>query len=122
MRRFLLMGLVLALGGTFSGCNEGQAEEGEQADETSGGEDGRDELEAPPGSRGPGEDEMPEGDLETEAGQGTGSPSGETGEAEEPSSPWGTPEAETGRPLPPRRPMSSTARSHYQRGLQLASA
>ncbi len=122
------------------GCNEPQTG-GETASNTAGGEDeegsgGRD-LEAPPGSRSPRDaDELPDSDLESEAdrqppqtggGGGTTTPGsaqqtgGGGGGSPEGGSPWGSPEAESGRPLPPRRPMSGTARSHYQRGLQLAS-
>jgi tetratricopeptide (TPR) repeat protein len=150
--------LVLALGGA-PGCNNGNASQtgGDRAENTSGGEDeegnggssgGRD-LQAPEGSRPPNDDrELPDSDLEAEAGAGgssgsnggssgtggtsgtstgsgqasggPGSPQAGSGEPAEPSSPWGQPEGESGRPLPPRRPMSASARSQYQRGIQLA--
>lgn len=130
----LLLGLAVV-----PGCNEPQADGG-SASNTAGGEDeggsgrgGRD-VEAPPGSRGPRDDgELPDSDLESEAdrrpsqqtGGGTTTPGSAQqagGAAGGPSggSPWGSPEAESGRPLPPRRAMNSSARSHYQRGLQLA--
>lgn len=139
MKTRLLTALLLALA-SVPGCNEPQAD-GDRAENTAGGEDeagdrgGRD-LEAPPGSREPDDDdELPDGDLETEAGSqpspqtgggGTTTPGsaqttggGGTAGGEQ-ASPWGSPEAESGRPLPPRRPMNASARSHYQRGLQLA--
>lgn len=101
--------LALLLAFSLVGCNDGEGDgDVPRVDDTTGGE----ELEAPPGSREPGE--MPEGDLENEPG--TERPE------EEPTSPWGRPEAESGRPLPPRRPMNASARGQYQRGLQLASA
>ncbi len=137
-RRLGRVVLVLALGGGAVGCNDGSgdANEREQGQSTSGGENegdtsGRD-LEAPEGSRPPNDDELPDSDLESEAGTPAGSEGGNANAGEggatpgapqepaQPSSPWGQPEAESGRPLPPRRPMSATARSHYQRGLQLA--
>ena len=122
----LLVSLLVALSGLAIGCNEGEGETTAEGGEgTSGGEDGEGrDLESPPGSREPGEDdELPDGDLETEAGQGSGQTGGETTTPSEPAgSPWGTPEAETGRPLPPRRPMSATAQNHYRQGLQQAAA
>src|SRR5690606_37969358 len=67
-----------------------------------------------------------EGDLEREAGSGGGSATGGSSQGQSTSaggeSPWGRPDSESGRPLPPRRPMNASARSAYQRGLQEASA
>jgi tetratricopeptide (TPR) repeat protein len=128
----LLTALLLAFGGLSAGCEEGQDDDGTGSD-TAGGEDveggDRAELEAPPGSVEPDEDDedMPEGDLESEAeSSGSASSGGSSGgsdaEAEEAESPWGRPESESGRPLPPRRPMNGSARSAYRRGLQEASA
>lgn len=131
MRSTILMsGLLLALSGLAIGCNEGEGETTPEGGEgTSGGEDGEGrDLESPPGSRDPGEDdELPDGDLETEAGQGSGQTGGTAGggtttPSEPAGSPWGTPEAESGRPLPVRRPMSATAQNHYRQGLQQAAA
>lgn len=130
---------LLVLAGLVAGCNDGQqgAGDGRRAENTSGGEEtgdgrGEPEREAPRGRREPDDDELPEGDLESEAGSrqpstppttsGGSGASGTTGPAEPASSPWGQPEAESGRPLPPRPAMNATARGHYQRGLQLASA
>lgn len=133
--------IVFGLGGA-PGCNEGGESETPASDLTSGGEDSSSSagsaeqdraLQAPPGSRPPGE--APDGDLEQEArSTDPATPSGGTpgapatvpgapqagAQPTEPSSPWGQPETESGRPSPPRRPMGATARSHYQRGLQLA--
>ena len=122
--------VLLALSGLATGCNEGEGETTPEGGEgTSGGEDGEGrDLESPPGSRDPGEeDELPDGDLETEAGQGSGQTGGTAGggtttPSEPAGSPWGTPEAESGRPLPVRRPMSATAQNHYRQGLQQAAA
>ena len=132
--RTLGVALCGALLAAIPGCNEPQSEEA-RAENTAGSEDGAGgegrELESPPGSRGPREDdELPEGDLESEARSQPPAPStpsrsqGEQGAQEQggqqQTSPWGSPEAETGRPLPPRRPMNASARAHHQRGLQLA--
>lgn len=126
-RTLLLMCLLAApfgLGVLATGCNEPTEDETADGEDTAGGEDERPDLEAPPGSRPPREDdEHPEGDLEEEAANTppttTPTPGAETPPAE---SPWGRPEAESGRPLPPRRPMNGSARAAYQRGLQLASS
>lgn len=140
----LLASLLFALGALTAGCDEGEAEEGGGGDTTAGGEDeggDRAELESPPGSvdaDDQGSGDMPDGDLESEAGGATsgggtgggttgggtggttgGSPGGDQSAQE---SPWGTPEAESGRPLPPRRPMNASARQAYQRGLREAAA
>ncbi|MDB4987965.1 MAG: repeat protein [Myxococcaceae bacterium] len=37
-------------------------------------------------------------------------------------SPWGSPEADKGQPLPPRKPMNSSAQSDYEDGLKAAAA
>ncbi|HJL16244.1 MAG TPA: tetratricopeptide repeat protein [Sandaracinaceae bacterium LLY-WYZ-13_1] len=129
MRRLLslaiLGGSLLFFGGLSAGCEDGEGDDATPGESTSGGEDTGDraELEAPPGSVEPDEDdEMPEGDLESEA-EREGSSDGGSGDAEEEEeSPWGRPESESGRPLPPRRPMSGSARSSYRQGLREAAA
>lgn len=65
-----------------------------------------------------------EGTQGTASGDGESgpSPSGQAsagaGAADE--NPWGAPDAESGRPLPPRRPMSSSARSPYEDAVRAA--
>jgi tetratricopeptide (TPR) repeat protein len=126
----IVASLLLALGAFGAGCNDGQQQgtSDDHASDTSGGEDSSShdgDLEAPPGSHQPDDDgELPPDDLENQPGSSDGgstsndsTPSG----SEEPTSPWGRPEAESGRPLPPRRPMNASAENQYRRGLQLAS-
>jgi tetratricopeptide (TPR) repeat protein len=147
LRLALMLLALLGLTVAGTGCESCQSQGGEsETGETSGGEDGDGEdgggddgdLEAPPGSQDPDDDDedTPDGDLEQEAnqsqgqtgqtGQGqtgqTGGQTGQTGQTppQPQGSPWGQPEGESGRPLPPRRPMNATARSHYSRGVQLA--
>ncbi|MGF1467783.1 MAG: tetratricopeptide repeat protein [Sandaracinaceae bacterium] len=119
------LALLAALGTVpLAACNRGGDDEpaaGEAGDGTSGGEvaDG-----TPPGAPGDGgpDDELPEGDLEREAGSGSGEETagGGDGESEEETSPWGTPETDTGEALPVRRPLSGSARSAFQQGVSAA--
>jgi len=113
------------------GCDEGDDDDASEQDSTSGGEDvadgdSDDDFDSDFDEGGGGS--MPDGDLETVADSGSGGDSGGgTGTSgtddSDPSgeSPWGRPEAETGRPLPPRQPMNGSARSAYRQGLQAAS-
>ncbi len=128
----LLSALVLALGVFAPGCDEGSDDDNRE-DTSSGGEDTeeRAELEAPEGSSEPDDDgSLPDGDLESEADSGSdsgagGGSTGDSGTADaDPAgdSPWGRPESESGRPLPPRRPMNGSARDAYRRGLRAAAA
>jgi tetratricopeptide (TPR) repeat protein len=56
------------------------------------------------------------GPATTEGGEATGEP-GAKGTAAETTSVWGSPEADTGAPLPERKEMSAAAKSAYQRGV-----
>jgi len=62
--------------------------------------------------------------AETTGGDQAGSeatpPPSVTGEAPPPQSPWGSPEADKGAPLPPRKPMSGGARDDFQDGTRRA--
>jgi tetratricopeptide (TPR) repeat protein len=57
---------------------------------------------------------------EQQAGPETPASAAEGGAAAAAASPWGSPEAEKGTPLPPRKPMSSEARSRYDDGMRAA--
>ena len=132
IRGLLFSGLMFGLGLYGAGCDEGASDDdATPGDSTTGGEDtggggtggDRAELEAPPGSVDP--DELPDSDLENQPGNGGGTGAG-TGGGTSPEgdqeSPWGRPEADTGRPLPPRRPMNGSAQAAYRRGLQAAAS
>lgn len=127
--------VLLVLGLAVPGCGDDARSDDDDGreDTTSGGESERAELEAPPGSTEP-DDRLPDDDLESEAASGSSgsgssgggssgsSGGGSTDSPAEAESPWGAPEGETGAPLPPRRPMRSSARSSYRRGLSAAAA
>lgn len=125
--RTLLWACVLSVGGIMlPACEEsgstGTVTRGGGA--TSGDEDDREvdrtdrgELEQPPGSRPPAEDD--EDDLEGGGPTTEGTASGETPATTTPAeSPWGRPEGESGEPLPPRQPVSGSARDSYRRGVE----
>ncbi|MEM9191737.1 MAG: tetratricopeptide repeat protein [Myxococcota bacterium] len=123
MRVFLPFTLLLALG--LSGCpddEEGTTSAEAGGDTTSGGENTGIDPAAGGGSEtDPGWDGDPDdpgGGGET----GSGTEGGSETEPEEPGSAWGSPVAETGRPLPPRRPMNASARQSYQSGINAAQA
>lgn len=131
MRRLwlpFLASLLLTLA-FVPGCDEGNDDDDATGDTTSGGEDVSDDGDDFDSDFDEGGGSMPDGDLETVAdsdsgsgsgGSGTGD-SGTSGDESSGESPWGRPEAETGRPLPPRQPMNGSARSAYRQGLQAAS-
>jgi len=127
--------MVLTLGLVTVGCDEGSDDDNREESSAGGEDTERTELEAPDGSSEPDDDgSLPDGDLESEADSDAGSGSGDSGSetsagdsgtadaAPEGESPWGRPEAESGQPLPPRRPMNGSARDAYRRGVRAAAA
>lgn len=125
----LTVALALGAGAVSCGDSDEESEEGTtggDGESTSGGESGGGGLESPSGSVGPDEgggwDEDPGSGGDTGSG-GEGTSGGETGGgAASQESPWGSPVAESGRPLPPRRPMNGSARGYYAQGVSAASS
>ncbi len=128
------LSLLLALAG--AGCGDDEAGEDTTAvggEATAGGEVSGGGLEAPPGSQQPDDGEWDGDEAGGAGGPGAGGqqPGGQAGGGQAGGgqagdaggeSPWGSPAAEQGRPLPPRRPMSGSARGAYQQGLRAAAA
>ncbi|MFT3922643.1 MAG: tetratricopeptide repeat protein [Myxococcales bacterium] len=113
MKQLVLASLVLALSGASVGCSKkisvggGGSEPGAPA---AGGE-------APAGT--PGAPGQAQSGSATEPGKPTtSSPAGTSTAA----SPWGSAEADTGRPLPPRKALEGGARSNYEQGVKAAHA
>jgi tetratricopeptide (TPR) repeat protein len=109
---------VVAL--ALAGCPDDEETTAEGGDETSGGEDtaGGGGGGTAGGGGGDGSwDGDPAGGGGT-AGGGTTPGTTPGGAGDE--NPWGSPTAEQGRPLPPRRPMNGSARNAYQQGLSAA--
>jgi tetratricopeptide (TPR) repeat protein len=136
--RVLIVALAMVSGGAVvASCQSGQRQHtGSSHDTTSSGDDtsdqtsddghgGHSELESPPGSRDPEpEDETPSSTTTSTTTTPTSTTTGTTSTTSASStpteSPWGQSEADTGAPLPPRRPMASSAVDAYRRGLDLA--
>lgn len=130
-REWLAILCAMALqGALLPACEQGGTTTAEEGDETSGGEDdGRDDgrgerpdrVEQPPGSvePEPGDDDLEGPDEEPTPGGTTDAGTPATGTPSTPqASPWGTPETQSGAPLPQRREMSGSARGDYERGVQ----
>lgn len=133
----ILLGLATVAGCPSSSGSSGTVTRGgsDDDDDSSGGERAdRGDLESPPGSRDP--EENPDDMMGGESGSGSsgsgtgatadgggtsgGSTSGSSGTSGE--SPWGSPDSESGEPLPERRPMTGSALSSYREGVRLAAA
>jgi len=131
-----LLGVVLALAGaSASGCNGGSATTTHTAS-TSGDDESTDdsssssssahgELTSPPGSRDPVPDDSSSSSTTASTPPptttaATSSSSGTSSTAPTGESAWGTSDADTGPPLPPRHAMSGSAQSSYQQGMDAA--
>jgi len=120
----LLLALLLALPVASCGDSEEESDEGTTASggsSTSGGEGTAGGIEAPPGSRDPDDDDWDEDDPGGDEAGGSESGTQSGTQSGTPESAWGSPVAEQGRPLPPRRPMNSGARNAYAQGVSAAS-
>jgi tetratricopeptide (TPR) repeat protein len=103
------------------GDDEGSGTTASNEDETSGGENENEGSQSTGGQQASNEEEW-DGDDPPRTGGNETPATGGNETPPEAGSGWESPLAEQGRPLPPRRPMTGSARSAYDRALDAAGA